>query len=164
MHREKPQNIKSNNKTLYVLVLLLLGIVIVAGCSQTQITPTSSNGYKAKVFKSPTCGCCAGYAAELKKYGFDVETRDTMDMGSIKQKYNIPRDMESCHTTVIGNYFIEGHVPIEAVEKLLEEKPDIDGIALPGMPAGSPGMPGAKKVPFKIYALSNGEVSEFMTI
>jgi hypothetical protein len=85
-------------------------------------------------------------------------------MYSIKQKYKIPRSMESCHTAVIGGYFIEGHVPIEAVNKLLEENPEIDGIALPRMPAGSPGMPGIKKAPFKVYALSDGEASEFTTI
>jgi rhodanese-related sulfurtransferase len=119
---------------------------------------------KAIVFKSSSCGCCVGYSAELENQGFIVETKNTMDMNSIKQRYNIPRDMESCHTTVIGDYFVEGHVPFEAVEKLLSEKPDIDGIALPRMPAGSLGMPGTKSGPFVVYALSNGEVSEFVRI
>ena len=142
--------------------ILLLGIIIIAGCSQGPVQ--SNNGEKVTVFKSPTCGCCVGYVAELEKNGFDVETVDTVDMHAVKQKFNIPQSMESCHTAVMGDYFIEGHVPIEAVNKLLEEKPDIDGIALPGMPAGSPGMPGRKKVPFTIYALSNREISEFVTI
>ena len=62
--------------------------------------------------------------------------------------------MEICHTTIIGDYFVEGHVPLEAVEKLLTEKPDIKGIAMPGMPSGSPGMPGAKKGDFVIYAVN----------
>ena len=85
-------------------------------------------------------------------------------MSSIKSKYKIPQDMESCHTAVIADYFVEGHVPMEAVEKLLSEKPDIDGIALPGMPQGSLGMSGAKTAVFKIYALSAGTASEFMII
>ena len=73
--------------------------------------------------------------------------------------------MESCHTVVIGDYFIEGHIPLEAVEKLLVEKPDIKGIAMPGMPSGSPGMPGAKKGDFVIYAVNNdGTTEEFMRI
>jgi len=90
-----------------------------------------------------------------------VEITYTEDMSSIKRKYQIPQNMEGCHTAVIGDYFVEGHVPIEAIEKLLEEKPDIDGIVLPGMPSGSLGMSGQKIEAFEIYALSNGTASEF---
>ena len=83
----------------------------------------------------------------------------------VKEKYGIPYSMRSCHTTVIGDYFVEGHVPIEAVEKLMLEKPDIKGIALPGMPSGSPGMPGSKQGPFIVYAINkDGSTSEFMRI
>ncbi len=85
-------------------------------------------------------------------------------MSSIKKKYQIPQNMESCHTGVIEGYFVEGHVPVEAIEELLAEKPDISGIALPGMPPGSPGMPDQKTEAFKIYALSDGTASEFMII
>ena len=151
---------KQNNKTY--IALLLLGVIVISGCSKGEVQSTS--GDKVTLFKSPNCGCCVGYAAELEKNGFDVETVDTVDMHAVKQKFNIPQSMESCHTAVMGDYFIEGHVPIEAVNKLLEEKPEIDGIALPRMPAGSHGMPGVKREPFKVYALSNGEISEFMTI
>ena len=79
-------------------------------------------------------------------------------------KHNIPSELESCHTTEVAGYFVEGHVPVEAIDKLLEEKPDIDGIALPGMPAGSPGMGGLKTEDFVIYALKDGEASVFMTL
>jgi hypothetical protein len=85
-------------------------------------------------------------------------------MSPIKNRYQIPQNMGSCHTAVIADYFVEGHIPIEAIEKLLEEKPGIDGIALPGMPTGSPGMPGQQTEAFKIYALSAGTASEFMTM
>ena len=85
-------------------------------------------------------------------------------MSSIKEKYQIPDNMQSCHTTIIEDYFVEGHVPIEAIRKLLATKPDIDGIALPGMPSGSPGMSGIKTEAFKIYALSDGVVSKFLTL
>lgn len=119
---------------------------------------------KAMVYKSPNCGCCNGYIAELKKQGFDVETVSTNDMESIKQKYGISADKQSCHTTVIGDYFIEGHVPIEAVEKLLSEKPKVDGIGLPGMPIGTPGMPGIKQAAYEIYQKSGNDFSSFMTL
>ena len=83
---------------------------------------------------------------------------------NIKKKYNIPLEMQSCHTTMLGKYFIEGHVPIEAINKLLKEQPKIDGIALPGMPIGTPGMPGEKEEPYIIYQLIDGKSSVFMKI
>ena len=118
----------------------------------------------AEVFKTPSCGCCYGYVLFLEKEKFNVKQTDMRSLHSIKQKYNIPLEMQSCHTTIIGKYFIEGHVPLEAVNKLLKEQPDIDGIALPGMPIGTPGMPGKKDEPFVIYQLIDGKFSIFMTI
>ncbi|MFT7087904.1 MAG: hypothetical protein ACJAZX_001353 [Rickettsiales bacterium] len=86
------------------------------------------------------------------------------NIDQIKSDHNIPQEMQSCHTTVTDKYFIEGHVPLEAVRKLLEEQPDIDGIALPGMPTGTPGMPGHRDSPLIIYQLKSGKYSEFMKI
>ena len=85
-------------------------------------------------------------------------------MDAVKQRFNIPANMQSCHTTIIGDYFVEGHIPLEVIDKLLSEKPDLDGIALPDMPAGSPGMPGRKTEEFIIYGLKDGQVSEYMRI
>ncbi len=110
------------------------------------------------------CGCCVGYSAFLEQQGFDVETVELFDMQPIKDKYNIPQHMESCHTTVIGDYFIEGHVPLEGIQKLLIEKPDIKGISLPRMPAGTPGMPGVKQEPYVIYQFTEEGISEYMII
>ena len=117
-----------------------------------------------EVFKTPSCGCCYGYVLFLEKEKFNVKQTDMRSLHSIKQKYNIPLEMQSCHTTIMGRYFIEGHVPLEAVNKLLKEQPDIDGIALPGMPIGTPGMPGKKEEPYIIYQLIDGKFSIFMTI
>ena len=125
---------------------------------------TAITRQKVIMFKDPECDCCVSYASYLRSEGFDVEIRTTEDMRLIKSKYHIPTNMESCHTSIIGDYFVEGHVLIEAINKLLQEKPAIDGIALPQMPAGSPGMDGAKSGPFKIYSLTNGTISDFMTI
>ena len=117
-----------------------------------------------EVFKTPSCGCCYGYVLFLEKENYKVKQTDMRSLHSIKQKYKIPVEMQSCHTTVMGKYFIEGHVPIEAINKLLKEKPDIDGIALPGMPIGTPGMPGDKEEPYIIYQLVDGKSSIFMKI
>ena len=115
-------------------------------------------------FKTPSCGCCYGYVLFLEEEKFKVKQTDMRSLHTIKQKYNIPVEMQSCHTTIMGKYFIEGHVPFEAVDKLLKEQPDIDGIALPGMPIGTPGMPGDKDEPYVIYQLKDGKSSVFMTI
>jgi hypothetical protein len=92
------------------------------------------------VFKSPTCGCCAAWADIARKHGFDVTVEDRDDMTELKRGLGISETVESCHTAKVGGYVVEGHVPMEAVDKLLAERPKVAGIAAPGMPAGSPGM------------------------
>ena len=118
------------------------------------------------IYKVPNCNCCLEYKQYLEtttEASINVVKVD--DLAGIKNKYNVPQDVESCHTLDIGEYFVEGHVPREAIGKLALEKPDILGIALPGMPTGSPGMPGGKSEPFIIYAVENsGSSREFMTI
>ena len=84
-----------------------------------------NNKQIVEVFKTPSCGCCYGYVLFLEKEKYKVKQTDMRSLHSIKQKYNIPVEMQSCHTTIMGKYFIEGHVPFEAVEKLLKEQPDI---------------------------------------
>lgn len=119
----------------------------------------------AVVYKSSSCGCCDVYTKYLQGKGVNVTVEITEDMQSVKDKYNIPYEMNSCHTTIVDGYFIEGHVPVEAMNKLLEEKPKIAGIALPEMPSGSPGMPGAKTGPFVMHSISNGKVlGEFFRV
>lgn len=115
-----------------------------------------------EIYHSPTCGCCENYEEYLKTNGFEVKSIELVDLENIKDDFGIPRNARSCHTVKIGKYFVEGHVPIEAIKKLLDEQPEIDGIALPGMPPGSPGMPGIKTQPFVIYSISNGNINEFM--
>ena len=122
-------------------------------------------GQSITLYKSPNCGCCSGYAKALEEAGFAVTIEETNELDSIKQANNIPADVAACHTSVIGEYVIEGHVPLEAVEKLLAEQPDIAGIGLPGMPSGTPGMPGPKVAPYDVYQLSStGEMSPYITI
>ena len=119
-----------------------------------------------QIYKSGSCGCCDVYSNYFKTKGnSNVEVVDLEDLDLIKQQYNVPQQLESCHTTIVGDYFVEGHMPLEAVEKLLQEKPNIKGIALPGMPSGSPGMPGAKKGDFVVYAVNyDGSYEEFMRV
>ena len=156
---------KTSNKIIAVIVALVVAVGVgyfIFG-SNTASSGTAGD-IQATLYKSPTCSCCLGHAGYLKGEGFNVKTVLESDISSIKQKHNIPYDMQSCHTTEIEGYFVEGHVPIEAVNKLLAERPEIDGITLPNMPSGSPGLPGPKREEFVIYALKGGESSEFMRI
>ncbi|MGB3471435.1 MAG: DUF411 domain-containing protein [Erythrobacter sp.] len=92
------------------------------------------------VAKDPTCGCCGAWVALAREEGFDVETTDTDDIAGAKLDAGVPEALWSCHTATIDGYVIEGHVPFAAIAKLLEARPDVAGIAVPGMPFGSPGM------------------------
>lgn len=120
---------------------------------------------KAVVYRSPNCDCCGNYVSYLKKKGFEVEIKSVVSTSEIQKQYGVPNNLSSCHTTVIGDYAIEGHVPVEAIAKLLEEKPAIRGTALPGMPSGSPGMPGPKRGAFSIYSFKeDGKSDIFVSI
>lgn len=92
------------------------------------------------VTKSPTCGCCGAWVALARQEGYEVEVTDTRDVTRVKLDADIPGEMWACHTAMIDGYVIEGHMPFAALAKLLKERPDITGIVVPGMPAGSPGM------------------------
>jgi len=94
----------------------------------------------ATVYKDPNCGCCNKWIQHLTRAGFDVEAYDRGDMSQIKAKLGVPRSLESCHTALIDGYVVEGHVPVADIERLLTEKPEGLGLAVPGMPIGSPGM------------------------
>ena len=117
------------------------------------------------LYKSPECGCCEGYADYLRQRGFAVTTKPTNDLAEISRKAGIPPDLQGCHTAFIGDYVVDGHVPVEAINRLLAEHPASKGITLPGMPEGSPGMSGEKAGPLTIYAIGpDGQSSVFMTL
>jgi hypothetical protein len=109
--------------------------------------------HRAVLYKDPQCGCCEEYAAYLRHSGYEVEVVPTHDLALMKREHGVPASLEGCHTTLVEGYVVEGHVPVTTLDRLLAEKPPIKGISLPGMPAGSPGMTGAKAGPFTIYAI-----------
>jgi len=92
------------------------------------------------VFKDPNCGCCEEWVTHLRKHAFEVVVKDTSDVGSIKATARVPRQLYSCHTAFVSGYVVEGHVPAADIQRMLTDKPKIAGIAVGGMPAGSPGM------------------------
>jgi hypothetical protein len=94
-----------------------------------------------QVYKTPTCGCCQGWVEHLRASGFEVTVQDLDDLTGIKRMAGVPERLQACHTATVDGYTIEGHVPAAAIARLLSERPDIEGLATPGMPQGSPGMP-----------------------
>jgi hypothetical protein len=110
----------------------------------------------AVLYKDPQCGCCEAYADHLRAHGFDVTVEPDSHLATIKRQHGVPGALEGCHTMLVDGYVVEGHVPVSTLLRLLAEKPDIKGISLPGMPAGSPGMGGEKAAPFTIYEIGEG--------
>ncbi|MBS3060474.1 MAG: DUF411 domain-containing protein [DPANN group archaeon] len=147
-------------------MLAVVGLLAIGVLAFTLITPTGqAEKTKVTVHKSSSCGCCGLHSRYLEQQGFSVGVNEMPDVTPIKDEMGIPTHLRSCHTAVIGDYYIEGHMPIEAINKLMAEKPDVAGIALPGMPSGSPGMPGSKQGEFVIYSINkDGTSQEFLKI
>ena len=103
-------------------------------------------------YKSPTCGCCAKWVEHLRKAGFAVTVKDVPNVGEVKAANGVPPELASCHTALVGGYVIEGHVPADVIQRLLKEKPAVAGIAVAGMPMGSPGMEGSYADHYDIVA------------
>ena len=145
-------------RNLALLVAALL--VTIAGATAQQKPPM------VEVYKSPTCGCCSAWVDHLRDQGFEVRTIETDKVDELKATRRIPRQVQSCHTALVSGYVVEGHVPAADVARLLKERPAIAGIAVPGMPVGSPGMeiPGTKPQPFDVIAFGkDGSTRVFAT-
>lgn len=133
--------------------------LVVSGGAFAQDTPDDAS---ITMFKTPWCGCCQVWADRMIEAGYTVETREMEDLSLIKQQGGVTNEMAACHTSVIGTdrkYVLEGHVPVEAVERLMREKPDIAGIAVPGMPQGSLGMGFDPDARYTVHAFTRDGVA-----
>lgn len=145
-----------------LILLAAVGVyVFTAGSSEPALVQEA----QATVLYDASCGCCTNHIAYLERSGFSVDRQSVQDIGAVKDQYEIPVDLMSCHTTLVEGYVVEGHMPVEAIAKLLKERPDIKGIALPGMPHGSPGMGGNKNGTWTVYTIEkDGSYSVFMEL
>jgi hypothetical protein len=143
---------------------------MLAGAASTSLLllPAASRAAAAKpkmtTYRSPSCGCCAEWIEKARAAGFAVTVVPTDDIYALKAKHGVPEELISCHTSLIGGYVVEGHVPFDAVKRLLTRRPEVKGIAVAGMPVGSPGMeaPDGRKQPFKVMAFdATGKISSF---
>jgi hypothetical protein len=122
----------------------------------------ASNDNALEVWKSPTCGCCALWVTHMRTNGFVPTVHDVQDVAVFKRKYGVPAALESCHTAVVGGYAFEGHVPADLLRQVLKQRPAIVGLAVPGMPMGSPGMEGPRKDAYDVIAFDKaGKTSVF---
>ena len=106
----------------------------------------------ATLFKDPNCGCCGKWGEHMASHQLPLKSENRSDMTALKDKLQVPETLRSCHTASIGGYVFEGHVPADLVQKVLREKPAILGLAVAGMPQGSPGMETGVKQPYQVMA------------
>lgn len=129
----------------FVIATLLLALPFLSGAAYAATD--------VEVYKSPTCGCCKKWVEHLKENGFTVTVHDNPQIMPIKKKQGVPEELQSCHTAIVDGYTIEGHVPASDIKRLLTEKPAVKGLAVGGMPIGSPGMEmGEQKEPYNVIS------------
>lgn len=157
--------------------VLLVGVAVFAGRSQEEprsterVSTTEPRGADSalpivEVYTTPTCGCCSKWVDHLRDAGFEVRTTEMQDLADLKASHGVPRHLESCHTALVAGYVLEGHVPATDIQRLLLERPAVRGLAVPGMPIGSPGMelPGRKAEPYDVVAFDDhGHTEVFAT-
>lgn len=130
--------------------------------STSQQAIVSASNEVVEVYKNPQCGCCAAWVAHLRMQGFTVNVHEVADTAAVREQHQIPAALGSCHTATISGYVIEGHVPAADIRRLLKEKPAVAGLAVPGMPAGSPGMESSSPQAYQTLSFSAaGETQEF---
>ena len=129
-------------------------VVMVAGLAMAYPHgQAKGTAVDVQVYKQPGCGCCELWAQHMRKAGFRVTVAEAQDVDAMKRQHGIPVNLRSCHTSLVGGYKVEGHVPVDVVKRLLTEKPAVSGIAVPGMPIGSPGMEAGSRVePYNVFA------------
>lgn len=169
---------KPNQRQTFTWFALLLTILIsLNGCAQarrtvkendeaafTQERIATPTPITMTVYKSPTCGCCGKWVDLMRNAGFEITVDNYADLSMVKAQHGVTEQLQSCHTALVGDYVIEGHMPVDAIERLLAEQPDVMGLAVPGMPIGSPGMEveGRANAPFDVLRFdASGQAEVF---
>lgn len=146
------------------LVACSSSLILALGLGATPEPAVAADPPVIEVWKTPTCGCCKVWVRHVEEAGYRVRVNELPDVTPVKQRLAVPPELSSCHTAVVDGYIVEGHVPADDIARLLEQRPKVQGIYVPGMPIGSPGMegPGAQK--YDVLAVDDaGKVSIFAT-
>lgn len=143
-------------KKLSVRTLELIVAFLALALTSGAVAPSSADAAPSQptitVYKDPSCGCCKRWVEYLVKHGYRVDVKDSPDMTTIKRTLGVPESVAACHTAIVSGYLIEGHVPAADIARLLKEKPKVAGLAVPGMPAGSPGMEGPQPQHYRVLS------------
>lgn len=143
-------------KKLPIRFVAIAAVFITLGLTAAAVRdlPPGTNAKKPTitVYKDPNCGCCKSWIEHLIKHGYRVDAKDTPGMTEVKQSLGVPDKLAACHTAIVNGYLIEGHVPAADIDRLLAQKPRIAGLAVPGMPAGSPGMESPRPQPYQVLS------------
>lgn len=143
-------------KLIAAVGVVMLGAAVTAQESKKTSLPTVT------VYRTPTCGCCGKWVEHMKAAGFTVSDHIIANLDGAQGRAKVPANLRSCHTATVGRYVIEGHIPADVVKDLLRKRPNVEGIAVPGMPAGSPGMESPYPVAYDVIAFDkNGTTSSF---
>ncbi|MDX1662959.1 MAG: DUF411 domain-containing protein [Candidatus Promineifilaceae bacterium] len=151
-----------------LILLVFLAVVVLAACApeaapaDPPVVGEMPVDETIVVYSSPLCSCCGGWIDYMRDNGYTLEVESIENLAPIKAQYGVPQRLQSCHTAVVGGYVVEGHVPADAVARLLNERPDVAGIAVPAMPIGSPGMEveGVEAQPYDVLAFDASGNSE----
>jgi hypothetical protein len=138
----------SMNFKVTLTALLTLSLMVVS-------SPSQQTGEQITVYKDRSCSCCKKWIAHLQANGFKVEVHEVDATAPYQKQYHVPDNLVSCHTAVVSGYTLEGHVPAREIQKLLAERPKIQGLAVPGMPVGSPGMEGPRSQAYSVVAFND---------
>jgi hypothetical protein len=149
--KDEPMNRPAFSRRPLLLGLAAVGVAFALPLRRIQASPPL-----LRVAKVTGCGCCEGWADHLRASGFACEVAAYDDLAPIKRRLGVPEDLESCHTATLEGYVVEGHVPAAALRRLLAERPGIAGLAVPGMPMGSPGMPSPRPEAYEVIAFAAG--------
>jgi hypothetical protein len=142
--------------------MIRIRVLTIAVLAASFFNASHAVAAEIEVYKSPTCGCCGKWVDHLRQNGFNVTVHDEQDMSKIKTARGVPGEVGSCHTAMVDGYVIEGHVPADAIKRLLKERPKVKGLAVPGMPIGSPGMEGPNPQSYEILTFDQkGKITVF---
>jgi hypothetical protein len=143
--------------------LAFIGVLMISmGLLWNEKSEANASIAEVTVYKSATCNCCERWISHLRDAGFKVTGKNRHDMVNIKSDFGVKRNLQSCHTAIIDGYIVEGHVPADDIKRMLQERPEVTGLAVPGMPKGSPGMESLYKDPYDVIAFNeNGQTEVY---
>ncbi|NND55567.1 MAG: DUF411 domain-containing protein [Gammaproteobacteria bacterium] len=150
---------------MFVRSVAVAAVVLLLNSATALSSDNGIAGLVLEVYKTPTCGCCGKWVDHLRDHGFEVKVNEVSNTRAVQDRAGVPRELRSCHTAIVGEYFVEGHTPADVIEQFFTEQPEgVRGIGVPGMPMGSPGMESPNPEVYDIIAVGeDGSLSRYAT-